>query len=84
MMAIRLSFFIVALALLAMPAPSAMAQGRDVGDQPGYIANSQDEQLTNSIFLIGFLTDLCVFLTPSGHRTHRNIPQVEMNRCSQK
>jgi lipoprotein-anchoring transpeptidase ErfK/SrfK len=45
MMAIRLSFFIAALALLAMPAPSALAQGRDVGDQPGLIANPQDEQL---------------------------------------
>ncbi len=45
MMLIRLCFSIVALALLAMPAPSALAQGRDVGDQPGYIANPQDEQL---------------------------------------
>ena len=45
MMLIRLCFAVAAVALLAMPAPSALAQGRDVGDQPGYIANPRDEQL---------------------------------------
>ena len=46
MMLIRLSFFIAALALLAMPASSAFAQAyRSGDDQPGFIANPQDEQL---------------------------------------
>ena len=34
---------IVVLALIA--APQAFAQGRDVGDQPGYVPNAADEQL---------------------------------------
>ena len=43
MMLTRLCFTIALFALLA--APNAFAQGRDVGDQPGMIANADDEQL---------------------------------------
>jgi lipoprotein-anchoring transpeptidase ErfK/SrfK len=43
-MLIRL--FAIAIVLLAsLAAPNAFAQGRDVGDQPGYIPNPDDEQL---------------------------------------
>jgi len=39
-------YFTFAVALLAqLAAPHAFAQGRDVGDQPGMIANPDDEQL---------------------------------------
>jgi lipoprotein-anchoring transpeptidase ErfK/SrfK len=38
-----LALQIILLALVA--APQALAQGRDVGDQPGYIPNPDDEQL---------------------------------------
>jgi lipoprotein-anchoring transpeptidase ErfK/SrfK len=45
MMLIRL-YFTMALVLLALlAAPGAFAQGRDVGDQPGLIANPDDERL---------------------------------------
>jgi lipoprotein-anchoring transpeptidase ErfK/SrfK len=45
MMLIRLCFTI-ALSLFALfAAPNAFAQSRDVGDQPGMIANPDDEQL---------------------------------------
>ena len=46
MMLIRLCLTAIALSSLAMPAPSAFAQAyRSGDDQPGYIANPQDEQL---------------------------------------
>ena len=43
MMHIRLCSIVAVVGLLA--APSALAQGRDVGDQPGHIPNAADEQL---------------------------------------
>ena len=39
-------FFCIKFALLALfAAPQAFAQGRDTGDQPGYVPNAEDEQL---------------------------------------
>jgi lipoprotein-anchoring transpeptidase ErfK/SrfK len=39
-------FFCIQLAIFALiAAPQAFAQGRDTGDQPGYVPNSTDEQL---------------------------------------
>jgi lipoprotein-anchoring transpeptidase ErfK/SrfK len=39
-------FLCIKLALLALlAAPQAFAQGRDVGDQPGYVPDQNDEQL---------------------------------------
>ena len=45
MMLIRLGLTIAALLIGSLAAPNAFAQGRDVGDQPGLIANPDDEQL---------------------------------------
>src|SRR4051812_22033091 len=44
MMLIRHCLILIVL-LASFAAPSAFAQGRDVGDQPGLIANPDDEQL---------------------------------------
>jgi lipoprotein-anchoring transpeptidase ErfK/SrfK len=44
MMLIRLCLILIVL-LASFWAPGAYAQGRDVGDQPGLIANPDDEQL---------------------------------------
>jgi lipoprotein-anchoring transpeptidase ErfK/SrfK len=45
MMLIRLCFTVGIALFAAFAAPDAFAQGRDVGDQPGLIANPDDEQL---------------------------------------
>jgi lipoprotein-anchoring transpeptidase ErfK/SrfK len=37
--------FLMPFALIALPAPNALAQGRVDGDQPGYEASPQEEQL---------------------------------------
>jgi lipoprotein-anchoring transpeptidase ErfK/SrfK len=37
--------FLMQFALIALPAPNALAQGRVDGDQPGYEASPQEEQL---------------------------------------
>jgi len=42
---IRLCFAIAVSVFALLVAPNAFAQGRDVGDQPGVIANPDDEQL---------------------------------------
>jgi len=45
MMLIRLCFTIAISLFALFAAPNAFAQGRDTGDQPGMIANADDEQL---------------------------------------
>jgi lipoprotein-anchoring transpeptidase ErfK/SrfK len=45
MMLIRLCFTMTLVLLASLAAPNALAQGRDVGDQPGFIPNPDDEQL---------------------------------------
>jgi lipoprotein-anchoring transpeptidase ErfK/SrfK len=45
MMLIRLCLTLMIVLLASLAAPNAFAQGRDVGDQPGLIANPDDEQL---------------------------------------
>jgi lipoprotein-anchoring transpeptidase ErfK/SrfK len=45
MMLIRLCLTMMIVLFASLTAPNAFAQGRDVGDQPGLIANPDDEQL---------------------------------------
>jgi lipoprotein-anchoring transpeptidase ErfK/SrfK len=45
MMLIRLCLATAIVLFASLAAPNAFAQGRDVGDQPGLIANPDDEQL---------------------------------------